>query len=91
MSGLSKFRCLACGASFPLSGARIACNACGGLLDVVSELRAFGRTGETWRELFDRRRAAGMPAVRRKKQQSIIKGARGRSRKCLQYSSGRAI
>ena len=58
MSGLSKFRCLACGASFPLSGARIACNACGGLLDVVSELRAFGRTGETWRELFDRRRAA---------------------------------
>lgn len=58
MSGLSTFRCLACGASFPLAGSRTACAACGGLLDIVSELRAFGRTGDTWRDLFDRRRAA---------------------------------
>src|ERR1019366_3026463 len=33
-------------------------SACGGLLDVVSNLRAFGRTGAAWRDLFDRRRAA---------------------------------
>ena len=58
MTGLSSFRCVACGMSFPLAGTRLACSSCGGLLDVVSNLRAFGRTGAAWRDLFDRRRAA---------------------------------
>ena len=43
---------------FPLARARTSCAACGGLLDVVPDLRAFGRTGAAWRDLFDRRRAA---------------------------------
>ena len=58
MTGLSSFRCVACGMSFPLAETRLACSSCGGLLDVVSNLRAFGRTGAAWRDLFDRRRAA---------------------------------
>ena len=58
MSGLSTLRCLACGARFPLAGSQTSCPACGGLLDIVSELRAFGRSAGAWRDLFDRRRAA---------------------------------
>jgi threonine synthase len=58
VTGLSSFRCVACGASSPLAETRFACSSCGGLLDVVSNLRAFGRTGAAWRDLFDRRRAA---------------------------------
>ncbi len=57
MKGLSSFRCIACAAAYPLSEARTAC-ACGSLLDVVSDLHAFGRTGAAWQDLFDRRRAA---------------------------------
>ena len=58
MKGLSSFRCVECGASFPLAEARTSCATCGGLLDVVSDLHAFGRTGAAWQDLFDRRRAA---------------------------------
>jgi threonine synthase len=58
VTGLSSLRCVACSATFPLAGVRTACTACGGLLDVISDLRAFGRTGAAWQELFDRRRAA---------------------------------
>jgi threonine synthase len=42
----------------PLTGVATACGACGGLLEVQTELRVWGRTGAEWRDLFDRRRAA---------------------------------
>ena len=74
VSGLSTFRCLACGASFPLAGSHTACAACGGLLDIVSDLRAFGRTGDTWRDLFDRRRAALRPPRRRGRSRRAASG-----------------
>ena len=55
---LSLFRCVGCGAEYPLTGTSTACRACGDLLDVVHDLRAFGRSGAAWRDLFDARRAA---------------------------------
>lgn len=58
MRGLSSFKCIDCTATFPLAEARTSCPICGGLLDVVSDLHAFGRTGAAWQDLFDRRRAA---------------------------------
>ena len=51
------FRCLGCGAEFPLAEPRTACASCGELLDVVPDLEAFGTSGAAWRDLFDRRRA----------------------------------
>ena len=51
-------RCLGCGASFPLSRTGSECGACGGLLEVQADLKAWGRSGSEWRDLFDRRRAA---------------------------------
>ena len=58
MKGLASFKCVNCAAPFPLAEARTSCPLCGGLLDVVSDLHAFGRTGAAWQDLFDRRRAA---------------------------------
>ena len=58
MKGLSSFKCVDCEAPYPLAEARTSCSLCGGLLDVVSDLHAFGRTGAAWQDLFDRRRAA---------------------------------
>jgi threonine synthase len=52
------FRCLGCGAAIPLSQTASACGACGGLLEVHADLKAWGRSGAEWRDLFDRRRAA---------------------------------
>jgi len=54
----ASFRCLACGAPASLSQTASDCPACGGLLEVQADLRAFGRSGAEWRDLFDRRRAA---------------------------------
>jgi len=54
----SSFRCVACAASYPITDVRTECDRCGDLLDVVPDLRAFGRSGTAWRDLFDRRRAA---------------------------------
>ena len=54
---LSQFRCVACAATYPIETVRFSCDACGGLLDVLPDLRAFGRSGSEWRDLFDRRRA----------------------------------
>jgi threonine synthase len=50
--------CVACGAAFPLTRTASECGACGGLLEVRADLRAQGRSGAEWRDLFDRRRAA---------------------------------
>ncbi|HEX7528144.1 MAG TPA: threonine synthase, partial [Thermoanaerobaculia bacterium] len=55
---MSSLKCVACAASHPLAEARTACSVCGSLLDVVSDLHAFGRTGAAWQDIFDRRRAA---------------------------------
>src|SRR5204862_3089891 len=57
-AALSAFRCLGCSAEHDLSRALTECPACGSLLEVVSNIQAFGLSGEAWRELFDRRRAA---------------------------------
>jgi len=54
----ASFRCLACGAGAPLTQTASECAACGGLLEVHADLRAWGRSGAEWRDLFDRRRAA---------------------------------
>jgi threonine synthase len=54
----ARFRCIACGATYPLAEPRTSCAACGELLDVVPDLEAFGRSGAAWRDLFDGRRAA---------------------------------
>jgi threonine synthase len=60
----ARFRCVACGAFFPLAEPRTSCAACGELLDVVPDLEAFGYTGAAWRDLFEKRRtAAGSPAA----------------------------
>ncbi len=59
---LSAFRCVSCQAEFPIGEVLTSCRACGDLLDVVPDLRAFGRDGAGWRDLFDRRRAA-LPAA----------------------------
>lgn len=55
---LSVFRCVSCGTSSPIEAIRTSCDACGALLDVIPDLAAFGRTGASWRALFDARRAA---------------------------------
>ncbi len=57
-SAAASFRCVACGASAPLSQTASECVSCGGLLEVHADLRVFGRSGSEWRDLFDRRRAA---------------------------------
>lgn len=53
----SSFRCVSCGTSYSIREVRIVCDACGSLLDVIPDLRAFGRTGARWRDLFDGRRS----------------------------------
>lgn len=55
---LSNFRCLSCNEAFPLTEPLTACPRCSALLDVESDLRAFGRSGAAWRDLFDNRRQA---------------------------------
>lgn len=57
-SALSRFRCIGCQTTFFLTEALTSCRACGELLDVAHDLRSFGRTGQHWRDLFDRRRSA---------------------------------
>ena len=64
-AALSTFRCVACGTESPITEYRTACPACGSLLDVVPDLRAFGRSGAAWRDLFDRRRAVLSTAATR--------------------------
>ncbi len=54
----ASFHCLGCGAAWPLTQTASACGACGGLLEVRADLKALGRSGTEWRDLFDRRRAA---------------------------------
>jgi len=54
----ASFRCLACGAAASLSQLASSCASCGGLLEVHADLKAWGRSGAEWRDLFDRRRAA---------------------------------
>jgi threonine synthase len=58
MTAPSRFRCVACAASFPIGEVRTACDACGSLLDVEHDLAAPGLSGADWRSLFDRRRSA---------------------------------
>jgi threonine synthase len=61
----ARFRCLGCRTAYPLGEPRTSCAACGELLDVESDLEAFGLSGAAWRDLFDRRRAAPLsPGVR---------------------------
>jgi threonine synthase len=55
---LSRFACVSCGQAFPITDVRFACGACGSLLDVLPDLDAFGRSGQDWRALFERRKAA---------------------------------
>ncbi len=55
---LSRFRCLGCQAAYPLTETFTECPSCGALLDVESDLQAFGRSGQEWRDLFDKRRSA---------------------------------
>lgn len=55
----SAFRCISCGAVFPLIEVRTACGACASLLDVLSDFRSFGRSGSAWRDLFTARRGSG--------------------------------
>ncbi len=57
-AALSAFRCLGCSAEHDLSRALTECPACGSLLEVFSDIQAFGLSGEAWRDLFDRRRTA---------------------------------
>jgi threonine synthase len=58
----ARFRCVACGATYPLSEPLTSCAACGGLLDVAPDLDSFGFSASKWRDLFDgRRAAAGAP------------------------------
>ncbi|MGA7991630.1 MAG: threonine synthase [Thermoanaerobaculia bacterium] len=54
----ARFRCLGCGTVYPLAEPRTSCAACGELLDVEPDLEAFGHSGNAWRDLFERRRAA---------------------------------
>ncbi len=54
----ASFRCIACGATFPLTDTVTSCGSCGGLLEVHADLKVWGRGGAEWRDLFDRRRAA---------------------------------
>ena len=54
----ASFRCLDCGAAAPLSQVASSCASCGGLLEVHADLKAWGRSGAEWRDLFDRRRSA---------------------------------
>ncbi len=58
MPPISSFRCVACGAAYPIEEPRTSCASCGDLLDVVHDFRAFGLSGAAWRDLFDRRRSA---------------------------------
>jgi threonine synthase len=55
---LSRFVCIGCGSSHSMTEPLTECPACGSLLEVVSDLRAFGLSGAAWRAVFDRRRAA---------------------------------
>ena len=50
----SKFKCIECGAEYPLDEIRFKCD-CGDLLEVISDLESFGRSGEDWRREFDSR------------------------------------
>ncbi len=58
MAPTTCFRCVSCAAAFPIEEVRTGCTACGSLLDVEHDLAAFGRSGDDWRRLFDRRRSA---------------------------------
>ena len=59
---LSRFRCVGCGADYPLTEVITSCRTCGEILDVVHDLAAFGRSGAAWRSLFDSRRSA-LPGI----------------------------
>ena len=50
----SKFKCIECGAEYPLDEIRFKCD-CGDLLEVISDLESFGRSGDDWRREFDSR------------------------------------
>ncbi len=54
----SKFRCIECGAEYPLEEIRFKCD-CGDLLEVISDLDSFGRDGAAWREHFERGKGRG--------------------------------
>ena len=58
MASVTRFRCVACGATTPIEEVRTSCSACGSLLDVEHDLATFGRSGDSWRSLFDQRRSA---------------------------------
>ena len=55
---LSRLSCLGCGAPYGIEEVLTECPACGGLLEVLHDLRSFGLSGREWRDLFDRRRGA---------------------------------
>ena len=50
----SKFKCIECGAEYPLDEIRFKGD-CGDLLEVTSDLESFGRSGDDWRREFDSR------------------------------------
>jgi threonine synthase len=60
----SKFKCIECGAEYPLEEIRFTCD-CGDLLEVISDLESFGRTGADWRQEFENR--SGLVAFARYK------------------------
>ncbi|HEV8268298.1 MAG TPA: threonine synthase, partial [Thermoanaerobaculia bacterium] len=64
-SPFSRLVCVDCGAARGITEILTACPGCGGLLEVVSDLTSFGRSGAAWRDLFESRRtAAASPATR---------------------------
>ncbi len=48
--------CIACGARYAIDRVLYECPTCGALLDVVPDLRLYGRSGPSWCALFDSRR-----------------------------------
>jgi len=62
---LSRFVCIGCGSAHPMSRPLTECPACGALLEVCSDLQAFGLSGAGWRAVFDRRRGALLGASAR--------------------------
>ncbi|MFH1731672.1 MAG: threonine synthase [Planctomycetota bacterium] len=49
---ISRFKCIECGREYSLDEIRFKCD-CGDLLEVVSDLASFGRTGDDWRREFE--------------------------------------
>ena len=49
----SHFRCIACGAAYPLDEVVYSCD-CGDLLEVHTDFGSFGRTADEWKEHFER-------------------------------------